>query len=37
MIPWIWLDRYSDEEEYLDDRLEYMREEYHDDEREEED
>ncbi len=35
MIPWVWSDRYSDEEEYLDDRLEYMREEYYDDEREE--
>jgi len=33
MIPLPWLDRFSDEEEYLDDKLEYTREEYHDDER----
>ena len=38
MIPLVWLDRFSDEEEYMDEHLEYQREEYeNENEKEEED
>lgn len=36
MIPLVWLNRFSDEEEYMDELLEYMRPEYYSDCKEQE-